>query len=349
VADNHDHHDSLSVILEGEGQLMACDAGYTRETYKDRKAWYMTAEAHNVVTLDGAVPGDPAPDRPPVSADRLDGAFLRSERKTAPFPTKGGWIERTVALVDDDVVVVADRGWSTAPGEWAVRLHGGRGTMSGSGDWRRWSIPQDDYGAAASLHARLIYPGAALADHSGEVTYIKGDYASFGYVRASQGTGTSFAGMQVLFPRRPDAACPAVADVSAEGAAAVRIAGRDLIACRLGDGRWNAGGWTSDARLLVVREEGAQLHLALVGATVLARNGRSLLQAERAVALSLSWNGSHGRIDFAQDATGDATFDGGAFDAHAQPTAGSGCRVEVDQGRTRLHLERPAATLALVR
>jgi hypothetical protein len=183
VADNHNHDDQLSFILEAGGQLMSSDSGYSRGTYAgaERTAWYNTAAAHNTLTFDGKSAGDAASGETPRSSFHVDQPGLVGEEKSAAFGQKAVW-RRAIFWIAGDYYVVVDRVEAKQAGEVKAYLHGGRGSLTGMDAERVWSYPADRYGPAAKLHCWIAAPGATTEAKSGELTYIKGDYAEFPYL-----------------------------------------------------------------------------------------------------------------------------------------------------------------------
>ncbi len=191
VADNHNHDDQLSLLLEAEGQMMCSDAGYSRGTYTgtERTAWYNTAAAHNTLTFDGKPAIDAAPNQTPPSLFHVAMPGLVGEEKEAFFgkDAKTTW-RRAIIWVANDYYVVADRFNAAKPGTLAAYLHAGRATLATEGVHRTWTYSADAYGPAAQLHAWLAAPGATTTEKNGELTYIKGDFAEFPYLTTSATT-----------------------------------------------------------------------------------------------------------------------------------------------------------------
>ncbi len=186
VADNHNHDDQLSFILEAEGQLMCSDSGYSRGTYtgEERTAWYNKAPAHNTLSFAGqAADKDPTNATPSVSF-RVEQPGLVGEEKSVSFGTKAGW-RRAIFWVAGDFYVVIDRVDARQPGEVKAYLHGGRGTLTTDGPRHTWTYAADRYGPAAQLHAWIAAPEAVVTAKQGELTYIKGDYAAFPYLETA--------------------------------------------------------------------------------------------------------------------------------------------------------------------
>ncbi|MEM7457200.1 MAG: heparinase II/III family protein, partial [Planctomycetota bacterium] len=211
-ADNHQHYEHLSFIISAENQMMAADGGYTQKGYSDsmRTDWFMQAEAHNVVTLNGSAPVDAAENVTPDSRYRIDTDFFDFEEKEAPYPN-GGKLRRAIAFPGESYFVVADIVSSPEAAEAVAILHGGRGSMEGDGNYRVWTFENDDYGPAAHLHAWTF--GSAddfrIENAEGEITYLKGDFALYPYTQ-SKGTGTEQVFLQVLFPSAAGIEAPQV-------------------------------------------------------------------------------------------------------------------------------------------
>ena len=215
-ADNHEHYEHLSFIISAENQMMASDGGYTRKSYgeKMRTQWYKQAEAHNVVTLGGEAPVDVAENVTPVSRYRIDTPFFDFEEKEAPYPS-GGKLRRAIAFPGQSYFVVADIVTSPTAAKAVAIMHGGRGSMEGEDNYRVWNYEDDTYGSASHLHAWTF--GSAddfnIKEAEGELTYLKGDFAAFPYIKA-MGTGTEQVFLQVLVPTAEGKTGPQVSSVS---------------------------------------------------------------------------------------------------------------------------------------
>lgn len=262
--DNHSHFDTLSFIIHAENQLMASDSGYTREAYGDaeRTAWYETPAAHNVVTLDGRTPFPPdpfGPDITPVSRYGLATPFVAFQEKEAPYARGGykGTQRRAVLFPGLDYFIVADILTSVAPAQWDLYLHGGRGSMSGEGNLRVWEYGKDVYGDAARFAAWIFPADAAFVDRMGEVTYIRGDYAAFPYVQATQ-HGPEAMFLQVLVPLASQQPLPEVTDASTDDALIVRVAkgaAVDAVMQQRGGGAVTFGDVQSDGTFVWLRQD----------------------------------------------------------------------------------------------
>lgn len=258
LADNHFHYDHLSFIIQAENQMMASDSGYSRKSYGEpiRKQWYITPEAHNVVTADGQAPVDSGESVTPTSRDSLDTPFFAFQEKDAPYPDKA-LLQRAIAFPAKDYFVVIDQLTAPQPVNYQLILHGGRGKMESDGIRRVWAYSNDAYGPAAKMAAWILSDGAALQDKEGEITYVKGDYAKFGYVSATlKAQDTTF--MQVLIPLAATDALPKVTDISGKSALAAIVEKNDQMdtfVARRSEAPVQAGKVETDGRFAWIRSQ----------------------------------------------------------------------------------------------
>ena len=223
-ADNHFHYDHLSFIIQACDQMMAADGGYSTGSYYDqqRKNWFMTAPAHNVITADGNEPTDAAENVTPLSRYDLDTEAFDFQEKEAPFSKNGGLLKRAIGFPGQDYFVIVDTIAGKKASVYDLYLHGGRGRMSGEGNFRLWTYREDNYGRAAKMAAWIFPANASFAASEGDVTYIKGDSVTFPYIKATvKETNAQF--LQILIPLLPDEAIPTVTDLSGQGFQAARV------------------------------------------------------------------------------------------------------------------------------
>lgn len=283
--DNHEHDDHLSFILEAAGQMMCSDSGYSRGTYTgdERKKWYITAPAHNTLTFDGRPAGDGAPNQTPPSSFRVDQPGLVGEEKVAFFAGAGEW-RRAIFWLGGDYYVVSDRVKARRSGRVAGYLHGGRGELETDGARRTWRYADDRYGRAAALHTWIAAPQATVSEKSGELTYIKGDYAAFPYLETSR-TAERVAWLTLLQPTTADGAPYRVRDESTGDTAVLTLEtlgerctmfaqSTPGMTCRSGDVE-------SDGAFALVRRDakGRVLAFVVLEATRLSVAGRELWRA----------------------------------------------------------------------
>ncbi len=289
-ADNHFHYDHLSFVIQAENQMMASDAGYSRGDYTDsvRKSWYVTPEAHNLVTADGKAPIDTGENITPVSRDDLDTGFFAFQEKEAPYPNKAVQ-KRAIAFVGGDYFVVIDQLAAAQPTDYKLSLHGGRGEMKSDGIRRVWNYTNDLYGPAAQMAAWVLSDGATLEDRNGEVTYIKGDYAEYGYVTASlRASNTTF--MQIIIPLAANALLPHVTDLSDKSVTAATVEKDgvlDTFAARRSDAAIKIGKLESDARFVWMRSKDGGTEWFAQESTTLANDSEELMKASAPISIAV--------------------------------------------------------------
>ena len=289
VADNHNHDDQLSFLLEAEGQMMCSDSGYSRGTYtgEERTAWYNKAPAHNTLTFDGKPAADSAPSVTPPSLFHTDQPGLVGEEKEAFFGKNATW-RRAIFWVAGDYYVVADRVNAPRPGKIAAYLHGGRGTLAADGARRTWTYSADRYGPAAQLHTWLAAPGATIAEKKGELTYIKGDYAEFPYLEVAA-NADACAWLTLLKPAPVGGAATAFAaeDRSTAAFSALTVTAADhrslVVAQAQPGGRVKLDDLETDAAFALVRRDlaGRVLAFAVLDGTTLLVAGLEIWRADQ--------------------------------------------------------------------
>ncbi|WP_134698800.1 heparinase II/III family protein [Ammoniphilus sp. YIM 78166] len=310
-ADNHNNFDHLSFIIHAENQMMASDAGYSRSAYGDeiRRTWYRTAPAHNTVTLDGKWPVDRAENQTPDSKYSIDTEFFDFQQKEARFipisnnTAKGesellfppdeeslGYMKRAVAFPGQDYFVIADQLVSKDQGTFDLYLHGGRGEMTGSGNHRLWTYRDDAYGSAAQFAAWIFSDGAEFTDHEGELTYVKGDYGVFDYVKATKSSSNAANFMQVLIPLGKQATLPRVTELSD----AARVGGTvekdgniDTFLVQQEPALQTLGRVTTDGTFAYVRQNGMVYHWAVREAQKLTYENENLFLASVPITLAM--------------------------------------------------------------
>ena len=203
-AGNHQHFDHLSFILFAENQMMSSDGGYTRKSYGEtmRKEWYLKAEAHNVVMVDGEAPGDIVPGVGPYSTGRIAAPGFTSEKKTAIYK-KGGTHSRIVSMIEKDRFALVDVVKLPKAKSVDIVMHGGRATLEGDKVHSVWHYESDTYGPECSMDQWFLGKSYSHRVKEGELTYIKGDYAPYPYFVQSKTTDSALA-MHLLEPRRAD-------------------------------------------------------------------------------------------------------------------------------------------------
>jgi hypothetical protein len=284
VADNHNHDDQLSFVLEAEGQLMCSDSGYSRGTYAgaERTAWYNTAAAHNTLTFDGQ-PADKKPSNiTPLSSHHEEPGLVIVQKTQFGLPKSAVWM-RTLCWIAGDYYAVIDR--VEAKQNIAVKayLHGGRGSLSTNGAERTWTYSTDRYGPAARLRSWVAAPGASTEVKEGELTYIKGDYAAFPYLETGAAS-ISTPWVTLLKPAAVnETASFTVSDQSTDSQSAFIVTAADhrtlIVARPKSAPTVSLDGVETDASLVVVRRDlsGKVLNRFVTEASYLRIDGRNAL------------------------------------------------------------------------
>ncbi|MCX8131403.1 MAG: DUF4962 domain-containing protein [Clostridia bacterium] len=256
-SDNQYNYDHLSFTIHAQDQLMASDAGYTRQDFSDpiRETWYMQGEAHNTVLADGKAPQDININQTPLSKYNIDTSFFDFQQKEAVYQN-GNKIARSVAFPEQDYFVISDYLSGNSNSKYDLLLHGGRGKMSGEGDFRLWTYDTDRYGSASKLASWVLTSSKAnYTDKSGEVCYIKGDYGSFGYLDVSCRTNKAMF-MQILIPLGVEEKVPSMENLSSNdyiGAAITKNNIRDIYLQQQDSNEISAKGLSTDARFIYFR------------------------------------------------------------------------------------------------
>ena len=291
-ANNHQHYEHLSFIIQAEDQMMASDAGYTRKSYGEslRKTWYLTAEAHNVIMLNGSAPGDVEENITPVSRHRIDSSILDMEEKEAVYPG-GEKHRRAILFPGENYFVVFDRVDAPNGGTMEHVFHGGRGSVEGEGPGFLWSYENDDYGVAAKLTSFITGKDLSYEEKMGEVTYIKGDFKEYPYIIAKTEANGPRSFLSIHFPSAIDAELPVITEGSDDAELSLTIThntGTDtIIADRLSDSSSKA----SAAMSIVSANDVGRVHyFAVIEGTSLTHHGFTLFESDSPQTLVADWS-----------------------------------------------------------
>lgn len=169
-ADNHDHPDLLSYTLDAENTPLAVDPGYGPAGFSDdRRDWYTSARAHNVVTVNGFAPRDldVGDNEGPAQTAFVDGPAFDVAEMFAPNDGAmgGATVRRGVAMLDDAVYAVYDHVEAGQEASLQVHLHG-RGAPDRDGARMTWTAPDDGFGDGGRLHAAFVADGPLLFDET---------------------------------------------------------------------------------------------------------------------------------------------------------------------------------------
>jgi hypothetical protein len=357
-SNNHEHCDTMQVLLNAENTVLLNDNGYGPQRFAKRKAWY-PADRHNVITMDGT-----AVRQVYQNTVNLDGGIAGYSEKLAYYDqqvvgTAGtrSW-RRGVLFAARDYAVIADTMQSPDEQTWDSYLHA-RGTLTREGPVAVWTTPANVFGASAKLYA-LTLPGGAPTEEKDGLANLFGagkeppDTEPNTYLQSTQrGTGSQF--LTIAVPRSLTAAAPAFADLSKGPvlAATVGYDGHtDTVLKQSRPGTQTAGELTSDGRLAWTRKTGDALRgWQLVDGTELTYAGVKQVTASTSLAATADLTGGKPVVDvqvetdapYTLTVHGDypvATFDGGPVDG---APAGDSTRFQLT-GSGRLVLDGIPAT-----
>jgi hypothetical protein len=294
-ADNHQHFDHLSFIIQAENQLMAEDCGYTRSLYRDpqRRGWYVQPQAHNTVTINGFPLVDVMPNQTPISRYRLDSGFFDFEEKQAPADDSAGLVKRAIAFPGQSYFVVADRITAIEPGNIEIYLHGGRGYSTGDGLKRTWVFPENVYGPAAKMEAFFVGQNLSVRDELGETTQIKGDWGRFPYVTLST-KATEAVIMQILVPLAASETAPVFKDLSNPEVQACQLTFdtyTDLIASQMRSVHFELNELSTDATFLWWRSLKDGWWLGVRESRTVIHAGKRLMISDEPITAAIEWSG----------------------------------------------------------
>ena len=167
-ADNHDHPDLMSYTLDAENTPLAVDAGYGPGGFSDdRRDWYTSARAHNILTVNGFPSRDFSLQRNegPEQTAFVDGLVFDAAEMSAPNNgvAGGARVTRGVAFLDNEFFAVYDHVDAFQSASLQVHLHG-RGLPERTDNQIAWTAPADRHGAGGTLHAAFVADGPLLFD-----------------------------------------------------------------------------------------------------------------------------------------------------------------------------------------
>ncbi|WP_412061779.1 heparinase II/III family protein [Rubrivirga sp. IMCC45206] len=293
-ADNHDHPDLLSYALDAENTPLAVDPGYGPDGFSDdRRDWYLSARAHNVLTVNGFSARDLSmqQNEGPEQTAFVDGpAFDAAEMRAPNNGVMGGAVvTRGVAFLDDELFVVYDHVEASNEASLQVHLHG-RGAPDRTANRVTWTAPDDAVGDGGALHAAFFADGPLLFDEDDGWTsfYFDREETQRWVAARRNAAGGTF--LHTLAASPVGAAAPATADhtdgalVSAELAT---DAGAWHLATQREPGTRTADRLATDAAFAAVGREGdAVTRWGVVRGAEIRWDGSALVEADAPLTLS---------------------------------------------------------------
>lgn len=303
-SNNHDHCDTMQVLLNAENTVMLTDSGYGPQRFPGRAEWY-PPDRHNVVTMDGAGVKDVF-----ANTVNLDGAFAAYSEKLAYYdqtvagtPGTKSW-RRGVLFPAHDYVVIADSLHSPTSQTWESYLQA-RGSDEQVGGASVWTTPGNVFGASAKLYALTLPAGTQESSGVGRsnlfgAKQVAPDTEPTRYMRSrQQGADGQF--LSIAVPRESSASPPAFADLSADGmlAATVSYDGHtDTMIKQLQPAARTAGGLATDGRLGWSRKNGETVRSwQIVDGTHLSLDGKPYLASTVPVSATADLTAQHPVID----------------------------------------------------
>ena len=290
-ADNHDHPDLMSVMIDAQNTPLAVDAGYGPGGFSDdRRDWYTSAQAHNIVTVNGFASRDISTqdNLGPEQRVFLDGsAFDVAEMQAPNNGVRGGAvITRGVAFLDDAVTVVYDLAEATEAADFRVQLHG-RGQPTRTDNQVTWTAGDDEFGDGGALHAGFVADGPISYDNLQGWTsfYFSREEAQTGV--AARRTATTAAFLHTLVAGPESSTAPPLTDRTVGDLVSAELQ-TDTGALHLATQRDNtvrtADRITTDATFASVgRDDTRATRWGAVRATTLSWDGLALMESDLAV------------------------------------------------------------------
>ena len=293
-ADNHDHPDLLSYVLDAENTPLAVDAGYGPGGFSDdRRDWYTSAQAHNVVTVNGFPVRDESTQRNegPEQTAFLDGpAFDAAEMRAPNNGVIGGaTVTRGVAFLDDRYYAVYDHVEAAREASIQVHLHG-RGQPDRTGHQVTWTAPDDAIGDGGKLHAAFVADGPLAFDGTdGWTSFYFNREEAQGGIAARRNAATATV-LHTLVATDASGAALAVTDRTAGDLVSAELAtdtGAWHLATQRESALRTAGRVSTDATFAAVGRDGADAtRWGLVRGTSLAWDGTALVESSTPVTVS---------------------------------------------------------------
>ncbi len=293
AADNHDHPDQLSYVINARNSCLAIDAGYGQDQ-TNYATWYTKPLSHNLVMTNSTAPSDFQVNQTPPDRHFLVTPFFDLSEKQAKTSATSGTIVRGIACVDKDFWIVYDRPSTSQTGVvYALEVHG-RGTMSRTSSDVTWTAPSDKYGSAARLHASVLTSGTpTIADKTGTTCLFK-DSVAQSYVDVQQ-TGSTVGFLHLLRTTSSSTMPSAAADISTGSGMSLVFttsgAATDQVIVPKSTGIASAGSLASDASFAWSRSEGDILtRFAVVEGTLLRWMGKDVLVTDHPITLAADWS-----------------------------------------------------------
>ena len=293
-ADNHDHPDLLSYTLNAQNTPLAVDAGYGPDGFSDsRRAWYTSAQAHNVVTVNGFPVRDVSinENEGPEQTAFVDGAAFDVAEMWAPNNgvIGGSTVRRGIAFLDDRFFAVYDHVEAAQTASLQVHVHG-RGQPARTDGRVTWTAPADLVGEGGKLHVAFFADGPLSFDETEGWTsfYFSREEQQRSVAARRNAPAATF--LHTLVATDAASGGPAVTDQTAGDMVSAELAtetGAWHLATQRARALRTAGRVTTDAAFAAVGRDGNEAtRWGMVRATALHWDGAALVEASLPVTAS---------------------------------------------------------------
>ena len=213
AADNHDHPDELSYIINARNSCLALDAGYGQD-FPQYATWYTQPLSHNLVMTNDTAPMDFATNQTPYDRHFITTPIFSFSEKEAQTSAANGKIRRGISFINNDYWVIYDIPFSTvASTVYKLNIHG-RGTLSQSGNQATWSVTSSgNYGSTAKLHSYFqTSETPTITPLTGNTSLYKDSIAQT-YIEVRQ-TDDTVCYLHLMSTSAPTGVAPSVTDIS---------------------------------------------------------------------------------------------------------------------------------------
>ena len=212
-SDNHMQADLLSYIIYYKNIILATDAGYGADGSSDaNKNWLVSAEAHNLVTINGNGPLDYADNIGPKNNKFINSPVCDISEKEAATSAASGKIKRGILFPEKSYWIVYDLMNASTSATYALNVHS-RGSLSRTNNKMTWSVSSDVYGGAAQLHSMILSSDSITFTNKAGMTSLFKDSVSQTYVNASiNNSNASF--LHILYPTDAGVGFPNISELS---------------------------------------------------------------------------------------------------------------------------------------
>jgi hypothetical protein len=292
-ADNHNHPDNLSFMIEAENSIMGTAPGYGPAGFSDprRNTWYITPQANNLITVDNLAPIDSATNVTPTTWNFLDTDFFDQVEKKGFFSNGAVW-NRGISFPHQNYWVVRDAVRSSATKTSRWYLHS-RGTLTTNGINAKWTTISDKYGTQALFDTYSISSGgSSITSQDGWLSLFWGEEETAPYIYlVNQDTASMF--LSVLYPRANGSTAPTVTNISATGLLGFTVSYADTTDIHLfkkNNTTQTASGVTTDGNYAWLSLKSfLQQSLSITNGDSLLWNGSAVFTASQPVTIAIKY------------------------------------------------------------